>query len=280
MVTISTPSDFVMFWSHILYIWYVKKPVFTVAPAIPSKHPQIFLPRHWRKKLGLQNARLRAHHTGAILSGFIFICLKMGRKKWPLKKKNWSLLDYKNMFCINPISINRAYYNVCFFVKPSGLCVLFLFSIYSTMARSTGSTALVSIHFCPNSHLWVFENWINDFGAEKISKKRRDFDIMPSNWKSQSEMFTLLRTCKHFEICLRFREFDNLGHVNSMGFGQWAWCEARPSLSTFTSTVRLINRHLNLTKNIPLLPSPKLVTDIPLWVQMHPNPTFHPTPTR
>lgn len=63
-----------------------------------------------------------------------------------------------------------------FFVQPSGLCVLFLFSIYSTMARSTGSTALVSIHFCPNSHLWVFKNGINGFGPEKIAKKRRDFD--------------------------------------------------------------------------------------------------------
>lgn len=41
MVTISTPLDLVMLWSHIFYIWYVKKPVFSVAPAIPSKHPQV-----------------------------------------------------------------------------------------------------------------------------------------------------------------------------------------------------------------------------------------------
>ena len=82
-----------------------------------------------------------------------------------------------------------------------GCALCFYFRIYSTMARSTGSTALVSIHFCPNSHLWVFKNWRNGFGPEKW-EKRRDFDIMPSNWKSQSEIFTLLKTCKHFDICL------------------------------------------------------------------------------
>ena len=74
-----------------------------------------------------------------------------------------------------------------------------------------------------------------------------------------------------------------------MGFGQWAWYEARPSLSKFTSTVRLINSHLNLTKTYHFFRHQNLSLTSPLGskcIQVQPftqpqrgNQHHHPVPS-